>query len=127
MMCPICHEEFQTDDRCQANVLETFIFKPASADDKKMIKKLPDGRIIEVSAAATLSPEALAESRKDHKKTVMATTYFVYGRVPVPEGATSVRHVACVVQKTGALSSGAHPMGKHSIRYSRSMVKRSSR
>lgn len=124
MNCAICHDALEQNDRVMFNKRETFIFKPADVPDVKIFQ--PDGRggVREVNAAAVLTPDALAESRKDYMKTVMATVYAIVGKDPLPEDAISVRHVHCGVPHTAAIHTGAHPVTKHAIRFSRG-IKRS--
>lgn len=110
MNCPICHQEFESGDRAQANVVQTFIFKPADVAD--------------TVNPAQVSEAELLESRKEHKRTAIGTVFFDFGVVPVPEGAMNIRHVGCVVQKTGSATNGKHPANKHQIRYERSIHRR---
>ena len=117
--CAVCHEPLEIDDRVVFNKRETFIFKPANVDDVKIYQPDGKGGVREVNAAAVLSPDALAETRKDYKKTELATVYARFGKEPLPEGAINVRHAQCGVHRTGAALTGAHPLSKHSIRFSR--------
>lgn len=105
MNCAICHDAFEENDRVMFNKRETFIFKPADVSD--------------TINAATATPEELAESRKDYTKTVMATVYAIMGKDPLPGDAISVRHVHCGIPHTAAIHTGAHPVTKHAIRFSR--------
>lgn len=123
-MCPTCHENFAEGERLQANVPKTFTFKPADIADAKIIRETKHGQKIEVSPAAVLSPDALAESRADHRKTVIATMFFTYGKMEIPEDAANVRHVACAIRRTGERVNGTHPGNKHEMRYRRSILRK---
>lgn len=112
MCCAICHVPLEKNDRVVFNRHETFICKPAHVQDEPGINP------------ALLTPDELAESRKDHKRTALATVYASYGIDPLPESVINVRHVYCGVQKTGESHSGAHPVTKHAVRYSRMMPRR---
>ena len=124
IMCPSCHENFIDGDRVQANVPRTFVFKPADVDDVKIVHKNKFGQPIEISAAAVLAPDALADSRSEHKKTVIATMFFTYGKVETPKDAANVRHVACAVRRTGERFGTVHPAHKHEVRFQRSALRK---
>lgn len=123
-MCPACHENFVEGERLQANVPKTFIFKPAEIPDITVMRKSKYGPEVQVSAAAELSPDALAESRAEHTKTVISTMFFTFGKVEIPDGAANVRHVTCAIRRTGERRGGAHPVNKHDIRHQRSILRK---
>jgi hypothetical protein len=102
---------------------ETFTFKPADVPDVPVVIQGPRGPR-EVSAAAVLSPAALAESRKEHQRQAVVNTFCDWGKAAVPEGAFYFRHQWCEPVRTGAGASG-HGINKHAIRFTRGMVQRS--
>jgi hypothetical protein len=121
MKCATCPQEFLNGERITANVKETFIFKPAHVPDVKMYEPDGKGGVRELNAAAVLTPEALAASRKDHTRTAIATIFLTYGMAELPEGAFNPRHLYCGVMRTAEVRSGSHAIDKHAIRFSRTM------
>lgn len=107
MNCAICREGFIHGDRLVANSMETFLFKPASVDEKTY----------------KLSEDAMV--RQGYKKTEMATQFITFDETRPPEDVFNVRHALCSVQRTGTVLNGVHPIAKHAIRYQRSILRRS--
>ena len=120
--CSICHIYFMDNDRVIFSHRETFVFKPAHVQDEPVIRQKPDGTIQEVSAAATLTPQALAYMRKDHQKTAIVNTFCDWGKAQLPEGAFHFRHQWCEPSQTGA-GPGGTPANKHMIRFSRTPLR----
>ncbi len=85
---------------------ETFTFKPAEVPD--------------TVNAAKVSPEELAASRAEHTRTAVVNTFSVWGQAGVAPEAFYFRHQWCEPVRTGA-GAGAHPVGKHGIRFGRAM------
>ncbi len=110
MKCSVCRNDLMDGDKVVYNHRETFVFKPAHVPD--------------TVNPAKVSQEELLESRKEHTRSEVATTYATYGKAQIPDLAFGTRHVACL-QVTGA-SGGAHPLNKHHMRYSRTMQRRGS-
>ncbi len=108
--CQICHNELIEGDRVIFSHKETFIFKPADVPD--------------TVNAARVSPEELAESRKDHTRTAVVNTFVDWGKATIPQDAFYFRHQWCEPVRTAA-GGGAHPVNKHAVRFTRGMVKRS--
>lgn len=112
MKCSVCRNDLVDGEKIVYNHRETFVFKPAHVADKETINP------------ATASQAELLESRSEHTRTEVATTYGDYGKAQIPDLAFGVRHVACL-QPTGS-TTGAHPANKHHARYSRTMMRRGS-
>ena len=108
--CILCHQLLEAGERVQAFAMKTFIFKPAGEKD--------------TINPAEASPDELAESRKEFKKTSMATMFLTYDPEAWPDDAFNPRHVACSVKYTGMVSGTPEVRMKHAIRYHRSTVKR---
>ena len=102
--CQICRTEFQDNDRVIFSHKSTFIFKPAHEMD--------------TVNPAQVSPQELAESRKDFQKTAVVNTFADWGKAEIPEGAFYFRHQWCEPQKTGA-ATGIRGASKHAIRFGR--------
>lgn len=117
--CQICRNEFVDTDRVIFSHRDTFVFKPADVPDAPVIRQRKDGTFHEVSAAAVLSPHALAQSRAEHLRTAVVNTFGDWGKMTIPEGAFYFRHQWCEPQRTGSAGS-LHPVTKHSIRFGRS-------
>lgn len=124
--CANCKTELMPGERVIYSHKETFTFKPASVPDEPLEIPGQDGKLRKVSAAAVLTPMALAERRKDYQKTAVVNTFGVWGKMAVPPDAFYFRHQWCEPVRTGAgATGGLHPLNKHAVRYQRSMVKRS--
>jgi hypothetical protein len=108
--CSVCRNDLEEGDKIVYNHRETFVFKPAHVKD--------------TVNPAVVSQGELLESRKEHTRTEVATTYGDYGKAQIPDLAFGIRHVACL-QPTGS-SAGAHPINKHHARYQRTMMRRGS-
>ncbi len=121
--CSICRSEFVDNDRVIFSHKETFTFKPASVPDVPEIIQTSSGPR-EVSAAAVLSPAALAESRKEHQRTAVVNTFVDWGKANIPDDAFHFRHQWCEPQRVASGLPNNHAIGKHSIRFVRSMPKR---
>ncbi len=121
MNCSVCRNELQNGERVVYNHRETFVFKPANVPDVPMTRRVGD-RVLPVPAAAVLSPQELLESRKEHTRTEVATSYILFGATEIPAMAFGVRHQDCV-QRTGSGTGGAG-VNKHSIRWQRGQAGR---
>jgi hypothetical protein len=121
--CAYCQNEFMNNDRVIFSHRETFIFKPAHIPDIEISTPGPSGREILRPAAAILSPEALAKSREDYKRTAVVNTFCDWGKATIPNDAFNFRHQWCEPVKTGS-GGGAHAVTKHSIRFGRAAAGR---
>lgn len=104
--CAICRKVFAKGDRIVANSMETFVFKSAT--------------VLDTVNPAKVSREELLESRKEHKKTEMATTFITYDGGRLDGRYFSQKHVECVFPSTNRhVLFSKNPIQKHSIRYQR--------
>ncbi len=104
--CQICRTDLMDNDRVVFSHKETFTFKPAGVPD--------------TVKAASVSPEALAESRKDHQRTVVVNTFVDWGKATIPADAFYFRHIWCEPARTGAKAGNS--FNKHAIRFTRGKV-----
>ena len=107
MNCVRCHNEFVENDRVIYNTRETFVFKPADVPD--------------TVNPAKVTPAELAESRKEHLRTAVASVFVDWGKAQVPDGAFNFRHQWCEPIRTGSGAGNAHAVNKHAIRFGRAM------
>lgn len=121
MNCSVCRNELQNGERVVYSHRETFIFKPANVPDVPMTRRVGD-KEISVPAAAVLSPQELMETRKEHTRTEVATTYIVFGSAEIPPLAFGVRHQDCVIRTASGV--GGHGVSKHAIRWQRGQAGR---
>lgn len=122
--CPLCHQILEVGERVIYSARETFVFKPAHEVDPPVIRKNKYGHEMEVSAAAVLSPEALAKSREEYKRTAVVNVFVDWGKAAMQEGAFNFRHQWCEPQRTGSGPMGLHATSKHSVRWTRTAARR---
>ena len=105
--CSICHNLFEKDEPLVANTMETFVCKPATAEDTVNPAKVTESQLI--------------ESRKKWEKTVVATQYLKYSEGILTDSHFNVRHAFCVAPiSTGtSVIFSKDPLRKHGIRFSR--------
>lgn len=123
--CRICRLDFLENERVIFSHRDTFIFKPAHIKDIEIATPGPGGAKVFRPAAAILSPDALAKTREDYKRTVVVNTFGDWGKMQTPEGAFNFRHQWCEPVRTGSGYPQGPGQNKHAIRFARSMTKRS--
>ncbi len=112
--CRICQENFEDNERVIFNSRISFVCKPA--------------HVLDTVNAAKVSPEELAESRKEYTRTEVATHFVDWkNNLELPTESWNFRHEFCEPSRTGAGPSGSHPRSKHHLRYARGIARKGSK